>query len=515
MNLPKVDPLPGESLTAFAARQVEAIDLARNPAPEPLRRPTPPPEPYPVTELGPILGPACESLRRVVQAPDAVCGASLLAVASLATQGLADVHIDGRVIPLSLWLLTVAESGERKSAVDAEAMRPAREFEHELGALFADNLNEHAVKVEEWNARRDAARSEARKAQGNGLADKLRDLGAEPEPPLQPRVTVADFTAEGLFKLLQGGRPSVGAFTDEAALVFGGHGMAKEAVLRTVGALSKLWDRGELDRVRAGDGAAKVWGKRLALHLLAQPVIAERALSDDVLAGQGFLARCLLSWPAGTAGTRLYRAESLADDPAMIRYRARMAELFNRTLPVAEGARNELAPRPLHLAPDAKTSWLAVHDAIERELAPGGRFATCKPWASKSAEQCLRIAGVLALVEAPDAPTIDAPTIARAAELALWHVAEAARLAGAAEQCREIRDAEALLTWCHETGRTELHSRDALRFGPARIRDRDRFLQAMDELEAAGWAVRVEGGMVIDGKHRRNVWSIATDPDGR
>lgn len=199
----------------------------------------------------------------------------------------------------------------------------------------------------------------------------------------------------------------------------------------------------------------------------------------------------------------------------MIRYRERMAELFNRTLPVAEGARNELAPRPLRLAPDAKSSWLTVHDAIERELAPGGRFAVCKPWASKSAEQCLRIAGVLALVEAPDAQTIDTPTIARAAELALWHVAEAARLAGTAEQCREVRDAEALLTWCHETGRTELHSRDALRFGPTRIRDRDRFLRAMDELEAAGWAVRVEGGKAIGGKHRRNVWVIIADPDGR
>jgi len=53
--------------------------------PEPLRRPVPAPEPYPVGELGPILSPACESLRRVIQAADAVCGASLLAAASLAT----------------------------------------------------------------------------------------------------------------------------------------------------------------------------------------------------------------------------------------------------------------------------------------------------------------------------------------------------------------------------------------------------------------------------------------------
>ncbi|TAL92302.1 MAG: DUF3987 domain-containing protein, partial [Rhodanobacter sp.] len=94
-----------------------AVADAQRTAPEPLRRPVPPPEPYPVAELGPILAPACESLRRVIQAPDAICGASLLAAASLAVQGLADVENSGRVTPLSLWLLTVAESGERKSAV--------------------------------------------------------------------------------------------------------------------------------------------------------------------------------------------------------------------------------------------------------------------------------------------------------------------------------------------------------------------------------------------------------------
>ena len=62
---------------------------------------------------------------QVAEAVRAV-GGSLLAAASLAVQGQADVHIDGRVLPLSLWLLAVAESGERKTAVDAIAMRAAR-----------------------------------------------------------------------------------------------------------------------------------------------------------------------------------------------------------------------------------------------------------------------------------------------------------------------------------------------------------------------------------------------------
>jgi hypothetical protein len=497
--------------TAAAIRglpTVPAQDEGAHEAPEPLRRPTPPSTPYPIGELGPTLAPACKAIRHVIQAPDAVCGSSLLAAASLATQGLADVHIDGRVIPLSLWCLTVAESGERKTAVDNEVMLPARETERELAKAYAEAIAAYEIELEQWSAMRDAAKRAVGKGKCAGLADELRNIGPPPLPPLQPRLIVGDFTAEGLAKLLANGRPSVGAFTDEAALVFGGHGMTRESVMRTAGTLSKLWDRGELDRIRSGDGAMKLWGRRLALHLLAQPVIAERAMSDDVLAGQGFLARCLLAWPTGTAGTRLYRAESLRDDPAMNHYRARMDELFQRTLPVKEGERNELEPRALRLDPSAHAAWRTVHDSIEQQLAPDKRYAMCKPWASKAAEQCLRIAGVLTLIEDPDAATISAPTIDRAAELALWHLGEAARLAGTAELPTDVRDAEALLNWCHATGRDCLYSTVALNKGPSRIRERSRFMRAIGELEDAGWAEPVDGGMELDGKHRRNVWRV-------
>lgn len=483
-------------------------------APEPLRRPVPPPEPYPVAELGPILQPAAASLRRVIQAPDAVCGASVLAAASLAAQALADLDNDGRTVPLSLWMLTVAESGERKSAVDAEAMRAAREYEKALAKSHETALEAHAAELAEWEARCTDAKAKAKKTQGAGLAQAMRDIGPAPPAPLVPRIMVADFTAEGLAKLLAAGWPTIGAFTDEAALVFGGHGMSKEAVTRTAGTLCKLWDSGTLDRVRALDGATKLHGRRMALHLLAQPVIAERALSDDVLSGQGFLARCLLAWPQSTAGTRPYRAESLRDDVALERMAHRLGELHREPLPLAQGERQELQPRTLRLNVEAKAAWVQLHDAVEAGMKPGGQFATVKPWASKTPEQALRIAGVLALLESSAAQEIDAGTIGRAAELALWHLNEAARLAGTAELSPEVRDAEALLGWCHETGRTLLYSRDALRLGPSRIRERETFTRAMGELERAGWAEPVEGGAVMDGRQRRHVWRIVPAQGG-
>lgn len=497
-------------MNAILKSIAEATDMSPRSAPEPLRRPVPAPEPYPMDELGPILAPACKSLRRVIQASDAVCGASLLAAASLAVQGLADVHHDGRVYPVSLWFLTVAESGERKSAVDAEAMRPARDYEKRLAADYTAACDAHAIELERWNA----DKSDARKTKGEAFSAALRALGPEPQAPLRSVVVAADFTAEGLAKLMAAGRPSIGVFTAEAALVFGGHGMTKETVTRTAGTLSKLWDDGTLDRVRAGDGPVKLWGRRLALHLMAQPIIAERALSDEVLKGQGFLARALLAWPASTAGSRPYCSENLRDDPDLARYAEHMAELLGKPLPIAAGTRNELEPRALHLSADAFTSWRGLHDAVEGGMKPGGRFATVQPWASKTPEQCLRIAGVLSMLEDASAQEIDAATVERAAELALWHLHEAVRLAGTAQISPEVRDAEAVLNWCHATARTLLYSGDALRLGPARIREAATFRQAMAELERAGWAHPMEDGATIDGKHRRHAWRIVPASEG-
>jgi hypothetical protein len=333
------------------------------------------------------------------------------------------------------------------------------------------------------------------------------EIGPAPEAPMLPTLTVADFTAEGIAKLLLVGRPSIGAFTDEAALVLGGHGMSKENVQRTAGTLCKLWDAGTLDRVRAGDGAVKLFGRRFALHMLGQPVIIERALADDILVRQGFLPRCLLSSPASTAGNRPYVAESVRDDPAVKRMRERLLMLHRQPMPTGDDPR-VLQPRALHLEPDAAELWRRFHDAIEKGMRDGERYAPVRAWASKTPEQALRIAGVLALVDDPEARSIDLGVMERAAEIALWHLHEAVRLVGAAETSPEIVDAEALLAWCHATSRLYLHSQVALQRGPSRIRDRTRFLKAIELLEAAGWARREPDGMELDGAKRRNVWRI-------
>lgn len=499
------------SLPRVVAR-VSKIEADRKPgdmfasAPEPLRRPLPPAEPYPLDALGDVLGNAAKAIHAVVQAPAGLCGQSVLSAASLAAQAHADVLLDGRREPLSLWHVTVGESGERKSAADRWALQAHREHERALADEYRHAMAAYEVEV---SAHKAASRHAEGKKDAGAIRAALADLGAPPEPPLSPLLLVPEATLEGLHKLYQGGRASLGLFNDDAGDFLDGHAMNRENRTKSAAGFSKLWDSGEFARIRAGDGAAKFYGRRLAMHVMVQPVIAERVLSDDVLCGQGFLPRCLMSWPASTVGTRQYVETDLSTDPGLARYWSRMARLLAMPATMRPETRNELDPRALTLAPDAKARWVQVANAIETDMADD--FACIKAWASKGAAQVLRIAGVLTLVEDPDAGVIRLGTIDRAATLALHYLHEAARIVGTASVPAKVRHAELLLAWCWSSGRTFLHSSDALRLGPNPIRTNETFTAAAAVLEVAGWAEYIEDGMVIDGKHRARVWRICDE----
>jgi ABC-type nitrate/sulfonate/bicarbonate transport system substrate-binding protein len=124
-----------------------------------------------------------------------------------------------------------------------------------------------------------------------------------------------------------------------------------------------------------------------------------------------------------------------------------------------------------------------------------------------------RIAGVLTLAENPDAGVIHREAIERATALCMYHLDEAARIVGTASAPAPIKHAELLRAWCWETGRVLLYSSDALRNGPNPIRTVEAFNAAADQLESTGWAAWVEGGAVLDGKHRARVWHIRPEAD--
>lgn len=99
------------------------------------------PQPFPFHGLGKLLGDAARSIAQGVQAPDALAGGSVLASAALAAQSHADILMPhGQRAPLSVFVVTGALSGDRKTATDAVASLPAEEHRREQARQHAVEL---------------------------------------------------------------------------------------------------------------------------------------------------------------------------------------------------------------------------------------------------------------------------------------------------------------------------------------------------------------------------------------
>lgn len=485
-----------------------AENVLRPEGPLPLHRDVPPPEPFPVEALGNILEPAALAIHDKIQAPLAMCAQSVLAAAALAVQGHANVRLPyGQSRPISEFFLTIAFSGERKSAVDAEALAPIRQREAELRDLYSAEMPSYLNDKAAW----DSVRTGITKKKDNRSAMKaaLDLLGPEPPPPLVPLLTCAEPTLEGLIKLLAVGQPSLGIFASEGAQFIGGHGMLAEAKLRSAGGISNLWDGELLRRVRSGDGITILGNKRVSMHLMAQPDVASHFLTDPVLQDQGLLSRFLIVSPSETSGTRFVRDVHPATEASLKRYQAQLLKILQTPAPLEPFSKNSLEPRELPLSYDATTLWNKFSDYIEARNGSTGELAPIRGLANKLAEHAARLAAVLTLVRDISAEEIHSEDMASGINLAQHYAGEALRLWGASRLPDNIRIANTVLEWARQHSPDGIFSLvDTYQLGPNSVRGPDTAKAAITTLERHGWLQCIPGGAEIRGQHRREVYRI-------
>jgi len=438
-------------------------------APIPLAGRTPPP-PYPVDALGELLGNAAKALAYYVQTPLGMAAQSVLAVTSLAVQGHANVK-KGNVgtSPTTLYCLTIAASGERKSSLDSQAMKPIYEYQAERRAEYDTLLAEYRADLEAHEMR---YKSMVASYKGSGkkprplthneqqaLSADLAELEKNrPTPPPRPHILMEEPTAEGIYKHFLDALATAGLFSDEGGAFFSGHGMADEAKGRTITMLSQLWDGRPISRTRAGVGESGVLaGRRLASHLMIQPVIADKVMSDPLMLGQGFLARFLVCSDRSLVGSRFLSGraydESATNDPAITRFWDALGALIRHPLPTDEAG--ELEPETLSITGTAFDAWVAVHDAIEEQLSPHGELSVIREFAAKAADNAARIAAVLSYVETRSAPTPE--HINRAAELMEYYLQTMIQRTQEAAHSITEHEARELADWIRQNG-GQLHS---------------------------------------------------------
>ncbi len=456
-------------LKDFAAMQAASAALAPPDAAEAMRRArvllapsmkdrTAPA--YPVHALGPLAA-ACAEIIEAGQLQPAMVGQCLLGAASLLTQGLFNVETLVGPRPLSLYLLTLGDSGDGKSTAQGAALASVNEWQRVKAKAYREALDEFE-------------RATASRKKGEAPA----------EAPACTYRLCGDSTVEGLRRDLDTGICSQGVFSDEAAAILSGYGMSADHRSKTAGVFSKLWDAGHLSVSRVTGGRVERYGRRIALHWLIQPMAAAESIGDPLLSALGFWPRFLVAWPAPQA-PRIYKPFRPDTLPAVGAYRARCDELL--AVPLGDDAGE--AP-VLKLSDEARVILSGAFEQFEQQARRGG-LRSVKAFALRASEQACRIAGVLAAFGGNHAVSADDMRGALALVAYSLKTWQAIIDGGAADQggAAALRLYEYLLqrpSWCESLALI-------VNGGPGCLRSKDKRDAALAMLESVGLVLQTGG----------------------
>lgn len=439
---------------------------------------------YPIDALGPLADAVKEAAKNAA-APVELAAQSALAYAALSVQNIANVQTLGSDSPLSLYCLTIASSGERKSASDKWLSSGLRRFEAEQNQYYPIMQRKYKDGLRLYEANKESvfAGTKGNACQTAVQAD-LDALGEPPQQPQDPYRTISDMTVEGLIDMFKTSHPSMGMFNDEAGAFIGGFGMAKDTRLKTLATLSKLWDGSKIGTIRRGngrtDGKVELHDRRFTSHLMCQPDVARDLIDDPLARDQGFLARLLIAHPLSLIGKRIN-----VPNPTWAFLHDFDATLFNN-LEADTASPNQR--RTLRLSQEAKAALVDYYKQTERAQAKGGTYEVIRGTASKSPEMACRMSGVLTLWVDRSALEVNTENMMRGIRLAQFYLDEALRLFSDGRVSDDVQAIEKLRDWLmNRHACNKITVRDVCRTGPLRTRNTKAVKDALSTLQQYNW----------------------------
>jgi putative DNA primase/helicase len=169
--------------------------------------------------------------------------------------------------------------------------------------------------------------------------------------------------------------------SSEAGIVFGGHGMGRDSVMRNLSLLNALWDGASHRVERRTSDSFTLSGARLTMGLAAQPETVRQFMegTNGLARGNGFAARFLIAVPATTQGSRLFR-----DAPPwrhLPTFAARLGAMLEM-LPMPDDSGVLILPA-LELSAEARAEWIRFHDDVSASWAQAGKWPAPGTWRAR------------------------------------------------------------------------------------------------------------------------------------
>lgn len=272
-------------------------------------------ESFPIGAFPRIIRNAIEEATRITMAPMPLVASSALSALSIAVQHLYDVARPNDMRgPCSLFFITIAESGERKTTSDKIFTIPIREFEREHTESNRKAIENYENNLKIWNIKDKLLQKEFEKAIRNKKDSEqaeqalLEHQGQKPFRPALMRMLFDDVSPTAIISSLSEQWPSVGIISDEAGKIF------ESKTFENIGLYNKLWDGDtvSIDRHRTS-GSYTAHDSRLTISLMSQRRVFVEFIEKlgRQARDNGFFSRCLISNPMSTQGTRFIHPQPI------------------------------------------------------------------------------------------------------------------------------------------------------------------------------------------------------------
>ncbi|WP_082768136.1 YfjI family protein [Ectopseudomonas composti] len=307
-----------------------------------------------------------------------------------ACQGHVDVELPtGHRRPTSLMLLTIAESGERKTTAQNYFFDEI--YKSNNSAYHDNQIAQNRYKQENhlWNIKKRSLEKQYSKhltqeknTDANTLQQTLTELlSAQPSPPRSRKFLYDDTTPQALVQMLYENISNGCLLTSEANSIFSGK------ALEELDKLNTLWDGGTVIVDRISRESFLLQNARLTLALMVQPSVISRFMDKrgDEARGTGFLSRFLVVKARTMAGQRTNKL--LSEQPKKQEFNERILHMLNTQM----GTDRQI----LRFSEHAKNAWFEYSSRLESEMQENGLYFYLKDHASKLLENVSRLAAIL------------------------------------------------------------------------------------------------------------------------
>lgn len=432
--------------------------------------------------MSPVFEKVIDEIESNIMAPRGLIIMNILTTMAISAQGRFDVRMPGGpTVPVSLMLMAIAESGERKTAIEKVLLRPIREYQAERDREFDEKIKGWRVKSEVLEERKKCVFKKLRshpEFQEEVEAELIRMESARPIKPKRHKLLYEDATPEALFSGMARDIPVAGLVSSEGGAILNGRSF------RDLEKQNSAWSGASIVVDRKNGESFDVKWLRLTVSMQIQPAPLMKYLDrvGEQSRGIGTWARFLLFEPASNKGYRYASGvESVWSDVSEFNRKVRN-ELEYLDDFVSGVAANRVV---LEFTPQAASGFLSVVNQIEKEMRPGFRFGQATDHASKLAENIARVSALLHVFSG-EVGGISCETLKSAIDICFY--CSRVFMRKFVPPPREYADAKKIAAWLSACciGCRYVKINHILQFGPSEVRDSKRLKAAVEVLVGGG-----------------------------